>query len=140
YLTEADEQARLDDPDNLALERLLPAAVEQLALEQPREAELVGPVLDPGGGSLLQRRVLGEGVEVGRRGIVGGTELAKERPVADQIWVAADRRGEVAVGAARKARVAEVLGMVARLLERPEHELRKRVATAGCALDILRDA
>jgi len=41
-LAETDEHARLDDPDDLALERRLPAELEQAALEQPGQAELVG--------------------------------------------------------------------------------------------------
>src|ERR1043165_8232893 len=47
-IAEADEEAGADHADDLALVRALPAALEELGLEEPREAELVGEVLDPG--------------------------------------------------------------------------------------------
>src|SRR5581483_7577880 len=45
---EAGEEAGAEKAGDLALERLLPAALDQPVLEQPREAELVGRVLDLG--------------------------------------------------------------------------------------------
>ena len=59
-LSETNEEAGRDDADDLARERLFPAASEELRLEQPGEADLVGAVLDLGRGPLLLRRVLGE--------------------------------------------------------------------------------
>ena len=58
-------------------------------------------------------------------------ELAQQRAVDDEVGVAADRRGEVAVRGAREARVAEVPRVVARLLERAQHERRERLAARG---------
>src|SRR3712207_4439944 len=90
-LAEADEHAGADDADHLALERLLPAPLEQDGLEQPREAELVGEVLERGGLALARRRVLGEVRSLPRPDrLVGGSELAEQRTVADEVGVAAD--------------------------------------------------
>jgi len=63
-VAEADEEARRDQARDLALEDRLPAELEQALLEQPREAELIGAVLQTGRVSLPLRRVLGVGVEV----------------------------------------------------------------------------
>src|SRR5207244_11454515 len=100
------------------LDGRLPAALEELGLEEPRETELVREVLGVGRLPLARGRVLCEGAEVLRRRVVGGAELAQERAVADEVRVAADRRGEVAVCGAREPRVAEVARVVARLLQR----------------------
>src|SRR5437762_8167658 len=78
-VAEADEEARPDHADDLALVGLVPTALIELPLEEPREAELVRAVLDLGGGALEQRGVLGEGVQILGRRIVGGAELAKQR-------------------------------------------------------------
>src|SRR5581483_7092823 len=59
-LAEADEEPGVDRADDLPLERVVPAELEQLPLEQPREADLVGEVLDLRSGSLALGRVLGE--------------------------------------------------------------------------------
>ena len=67
-------------------------------------------------------RLFGELPELVRKRLVGGPELAEERAVHDEVRVAADRRGEVTVGPARKPRVTEVPRVVAGLLERPEDE------------------
>src|SRR5437588_11462555 len=45
HVAEADEDAAADETDDLALEPLVPAALEQHPVEPPREAELVGEVL-----------------------------------------------------------------------------------------------
>ncbi len=58
----------------------------------------------------------------------------------DEVGVAADRRGEVAVGAGGQSRVAEVLRVVARLLERAEDERRERLAAAPALLHVRRHA
>ena len=64
-------------------------------------------------------------------GIVAEAELAEQRAVDDEVGVAADRRGEVAVRRAREAGVAEVPWVVARLLERAQDERRERLARRG---------
>ena len=66
-------------------------------------------------------------------------ELAQQRAVDDEIGVAADRRGEVAVRRAREPRVAEVARVVARLLERAQDERRERLPPAARLLDVLGD-
>src|SRR5207237_5225116 len=73
-VSEADEKARADEADDLARERALPAALEELRLEQPREAELIGEVLDLRRLALAERRVLGEPRQVVGRRVVGGAE------------------------------------------------------------------
>ena len=47
-----------------------------------------------------------------------------QRAMDDQIRIAADRRREVRVALRREAEMTEVLGRVARLLHRPQHEER----------------
>ena len=96
-------------------------------VEQPREADVVGEVLELRRLALALRRVLAERREVVGHGVVGEAELAQQRAVDDQVGVAADRRGEVRVRRAREARVAEVARVVARLLERAQHERRERL-------------
>src|SRR5437763_3057720 len=81
-LAEADEEARADDPDDLALEGRLPAALEELRLQEPREAELVREVLDLGRLALARGGVLGERAEVLGGRVVGGAQLAEQRAVA----------------------------------------------------------
>ena len=69
-VAEADEEARADHADDLALPVLVPAALEERALEQPGEADVVGQVLDLRRLALALRGVLGEVVEVRGRGVV----------------------------------------------------------------------
>ena len=54
-LAEPDEEAGRDHAGDLARERLLPAAVEERALEEPGGADVVGLVLDLRGRPLLSR-------------------------------------------------------------------------------------
>src|SRR5205814_4576841 len=75
-LAEASEQAGADQADDLAVEGLVPAALVELVVEQPGEAELVREVLDLRRLALAARDVLGQVVEVRRRRLVGETELA----------------------------------------------------------------
>ena len=75
-------------------------------------------------------RPLAQVREVVGRLDVEDAELAEERPVDDEVRVAADRGREMAVRAAREARVAEVARVVARLLERAEDEGRERLLPA----------
>ena len=93
-------------------------------VEQPREADLVGEVLEPRRLALARRGVLGELGQVVRQRVVAEAELAQQRAVDDEVGVAPDRRGEVAVRRAREPRVAEV----ARVVARP---LRARAARAA---------
>src|SRR5207244_10990292 len=60
HLREADEQARRDQARDLAVERRLPAELEQPPLEQPRETDLVREVLVLRGRALPNGGVLGE--------------------------------------------------------------------------------
>ena len=58
-LAEADEEAGLDDPDDLALEGRIPAALEKCRFEQPGKADSVRLVLDLRHLPLPGRDVLG---------------------------------------------------------------------------------
>ena len=60
HLAEAHEEARADHADDLPLPLRVPAFLVQAPLEQPREADLVGEVLDLRRLALALRRVLGE--------------------------------------------------------------------------------
>src|SRR5439155_14836093 len=67
-VSEANEEAGRDDADDLAWKALLPAALIELALEQPGEADVVGSILDVRRRPLLQGSVLREaGKILGRR-------------------------------------------------------------------------
>src|SRR5207245_9915712 len=83
-----------------------PPAGEQLVLEEPRETDVVGEVLELGRIALAGRGVLGEPRQIVRQRVVSHAELAQERAVNDEVRIAPDRRGEVAVRGARKPRVA----------------------------------
>src|SRR5438876_7387608 len=61
----------------------------------------------------------------GGTGSPGQVQLAQQRAMDDEVGVAADRRGEMAVGGARETGVAEVARVVAGLLQRPEYERRE---------------
>ena len=106
---------------------MLPPELEQLPVEQPREADLVGEVLDLGRLPLAHGRVLGDLRQVALRRLVSLPDLPQQHAVRDQVGVAPDRRGEVAVARAREARVAEVARVVARLLEGAQDERRERL-------------
>src|SRR5204862_276767 len=86
------EQPRRDQADDLALERCLPTELEQSPLEQPREADLVGAVLELRRLALAHRRLLRELRQILRQWIVGDAELPQERPVAHEIRIPADWR------------------------------------------------
>ena len=81
--------------------------------------------------------MLGQLAEVVRHRVIADTELAQEGPVDDEVGVAADRRGEMAVGRAREPRVAEVARVVARLLERAQDEGRERLSPPPRLRDVL---
>src|SRR5262245_6757563 len=136
-IPEADEQARRDHTRDLALERRLPAQLEQALLEQPGEAEFVRAVLELRRVPLALRRLYRVLVQVVGQGLVRDAELAQQRPVHDEVGVATDRRSEVTVGRACKPRVAELPRVIARPLERLEHERRKGLAPAARLAGVL---
>src|SRR5581483_7046070 len=136
---EAHEQAGADQTDDLSLPLGVPALLVQIPLEQPRQADLVREVLDLRRLALALREVLRELWEVARQRVVRDPELTKERAVHDEIRVASDRRREVAVRGACEAGMAEVLRVVARLLERPQDERWERLPSAPRLLDIRGD-
>ena len=64
--------------------------------------------------------------------VLAAADRREQRAVAHEVRVAADRRGEVAVARRAQAGVAEVDRVVARLLERAQHERgQRRAAAAG---------
>src|SRR5918996_1207061 len=137
---EANEDAGPDRADDLPAEGRVPARLEQPALEQPGEAELVGAVLDLGRFTLALGRPLRQLVEIIGGRLVGEPEQREQRAMADEVGVAADRRGEVAVGPTREPGVTEVARVVARLLERAEDERRKSIAASLRAHHVIRHA
>src|SRR4051794_13565235 len=95
---EAHERAGADEAGDLAVELLVPAALEQLALEQERARDAVGEALDAHrvalagaapGADLLELR--------SPRLLLARPDRAEQRPVRDEVRVAADRRREVGV-------------------------------------------
>ena len=128
HLAEADEEAGADRADDLALATPAPSRARRArARAATRGRSSSARYSTPRRLPLARRRVLGELRQVAGRRIVGGAELPQERPVDDEVGVAADRAREVAVRRAREARVAEVPRVVARLLQRPEDERRERL-------------
>src|SRR3954452_19403371 len=122
-VAERDERAGADDPDHLAGPLGLPAALEQLRLEQEAARDVVGGALDRHRVALALGAPVGELLEA--RGLVrvlAAADRREQRAVADQVRVAADRRCEVAVARRAQAGVALVYGVIASLLERAQHE------------------
>src|SRR5215210_914193 len=139
-VSEADEEPRPDHPGDLAGERRLPPTLEEDVVEEPRETDVVRAVFDLGRGPLPERRVFRGVVELLGHGIVVRAELPQQRAVHDEVGISADRRREVTVRDARETRVAEVLRVVARLLQRAQDERGERLAAAAAAGDVLADA
>ena len=128
HVAEPHEHRALDQADHLAGERLVPAAVEQHVLQQERQADVVAAPLDQRRLPLAVRARLGQPRElvlVGRcrRPLA---QVGDQRPVADQVGIAADRAREVAVRGERQPGVSEVLRVVAGALQRPQDERRER--------------
>src|SRR4051794_10068354 len=97
-VAEGDEGARADDADDLARPLRVPAALEQLGLEQEAPGDVVGGALD------RHRVALALGAPPprllhprGLRAVLAAPDGGQQGPVADEVRVAADRRGEVAV-------------------------------------------
>src|SRR6185312_15895141 len=108
-VAEEDERAGADHAGHLALVRLLPALLEQLALEQERARDVVGGALDAHRVALARRAPVAGARQAGRsRGLLPAADGAQQRAVADEVGVAADRRGEVAVVREPEPGVAEV--------------------------------
>src|SRR5919106_5973083 len=137
---EANEDARPDRADDLPAEGRVPARLEQAALEQPGEAELVGAVLDLGRFTLALGRPLRQLVEIVGGRLVGEPKQREQRAMADEVGVAADRGGEVAVGPTGQPGGTEVARGVARLLERAEDERRKSIAASLRARHVISHA
>ncbi len=110
--------------------------VGEPALEQERQADVVGGALDLHRLALGRRSVHGHLVELVRRGRgVVDAEPLQQRAVRDHVRVAPDRRREVAVARAGEPGVAEVLRRVVGLLERAQHERPERQPVARLARD-----
>ena len=120
-----------DQAGDLALPLLVPAA-----LEEPRRAATRGRCRRRGTRAWPPRA---RARTRARRAARGRPDVGRRRwpssrssdAVHDEVRVAADRRGEVAVRRAREAGVAEVARVVARLLERAQHERRERLPAAA---------
>ncbi len=78
-----------------------------------------------------------------RRAGLAGADRPQQRAVADDVGVASDRRGEVAVARRAKPRVADVVRRVVGLLERAQDERAEGAAAAAAcahvAVNTLRD-
>src|SRR4051812_49347883 len=133
-VAEGHERAGADEPDDLAVVLAADLALEEQALEQEGVGDVVGVALDLHRVALAPRGPLGRLVEhVGAGRVVAAGDGAEQRAVADEVGVAPDRRGEVAVGRRVQARVALVLRRVARLLERAQDQRRQPEPAAAAA-------
>src|SRR6185312_17572667 len=70
-LAETGEEARADDADDLAFERLIPASFVELGIEQPGQADVVRAVFHIGCSPLPLGRVVCELAQVRRHGVLG---------------------------------------------------------------------
>src|SRR5256885_9823858 len=93
FRSEAGEEAGADHADDLALERLVPAAFVELGVEQPRQADVIGAVLDIGGRPLPLGRVFSELAQVRRSPVPRQVQLAQPRAMDDEGGGAAGPRG-----------------------------------------------
>src|SRR5438270_556338 len=108
-LAEDDERARADHRDDLAVVLGLEPALEHLALEQERARDVVGVALDDHRRALALAGPRADGPQPARaRRVLAAADRAEQRPVADEVGIAADGRGEVAVAREPQARVADV--------------------------------
>ena len=71
--------------------------------------------------------------------MLAGADRGQQRAVADQVRVAADRRGEVAVARRAQPGVPDVLRGVVGLLERAQDQRGQRGAPVAAAVDLLVD-
>ncbi len=134
---ESHEGARADHARDLACKGALPAALEELALEQKGRARAVRRALDRHRLALALGAVpagFGHRAALGRA--LGGADRGEQGPVRNEVRVAANRRGEVAVSGAAEARVAQVPRRVVRLLERAQEEGGPRPAAVPAALGL----
>src|SRR3954451_2845572 len=98
-VAEGDERAGGDQAHHLAVELALQRPLEQPALEQERLRDVVGPALDRHRVALAARGPVGGLVErLAARRLLPAADGRQQRAVADEVRVAADRGGEVAVG------------------------------------------
>ena len=137
---EGDEGARRDESADFAGEELLAVALAQRAFEHEAAPDVVGRALDH---HRLALALGGPGSELGQlaraRLPLAGRRGRQQRAVADEVRVAPDGRGEVAVAAGVQPRVAEVLRRVVGLLERAQQQRAEgRGAVAG-ARDVALD-
>src|SRR5256885_6589473 len=93
FRSEAGEEAGADHADDLALERLVPAAFVELGVEQPRQADVIGAVLDIGGPPPPLGRVFSELAQVRRYRGPRQVPLAPQRAMDDEGGGAGGRRG-----------------------------------------------
>ena len=123
---ERDERARADHARHLALPLGVHAALEQLGLEHEAARDRVAPALDRHRVALAHRAPLARAVHLrGSRRLLARADGREQRPMADQVGIAPDRRGEVAVARRAQSGVADVARRVVRLLERAQHQRRE---------------
>src|SRR5438270_2133880 len=131
---EAHERARRDQPRYLARELLVVTVLVEEPLQGEAACDVVGVALDDHrlalafGGPRTQLREL-----AGARGALTAADGREQRSMADDVRIASDRRGEVAVAGGAQPRMAEVPWRVVGLLEGAEHERAEREPSAARA-------
>ena len=137
---EADEGAAADHSRNLAVE----AASRGRASNSSRRSRKAAQTSSPVRSALAESRSRSEqctaasAMQLGAGRVLLGADQRQQRPVGDQVGVAADRRGEVGVGGAAEAGVAEVRLAVVGLLHGSEHERCIRLAAVAAPLRLAR--
>ncbi len=128
--SERDKSPGADQPRDLAREHLLVAAVEQNLFEQEAGGDVIALVLQLGGVALALGGPFPQLVELASAralaSALAGPDRREQRAMTDDVRIAPDRRGEVAVARRAQSGVADVLRRVAGLLERAQHERAER--------------
>src|SRR5436190_4551915 len=139
-VAERHERAGADDADDLAVEGLVPTGVEQVSLEQETARDVVRVALDEHRVALAAGRPRARLLHrAGGRRVLAAAHRAEQRAVTEDVGVAPDRRGEVAVVLKAEPRMAEVLRRVLRLLERPQDQRGQRPTAMADPADVLVD-
>ena len=113
-----DEEAVLRGADDQRVELLADALLHELDLLPLHQL-----ALGIGGAALGLRAFVRDRAQIVLGTASAAVEHARQQPVHDQVRIAADGRREVRVGVRGQREMADVLGAVARLLQRAQHQV-----------------
>ena len=141
-LAEGDERAGADQPDHLALEHARsrsPPPNSSRSSRKQRATSSASRSIIIASRSRVEVHGPGRGHPATRRAPARPATADSSAAVADQVRIAPDRRGEVAVARRLQPGVAEVARVVVGLLERAQHEAGQRPAAVAGPRHPVRD-